>query len=1588
MLTTLHSNSSRFYFILAILVLGFALIAAGCSETTQNVPDPDGDIVDGDATADGDVEEVPGDADPDPEKTDTDEEPDPDGDDDADPDDIITDGDAGDTPTDGEESDEEPAQCVVRCICVDPVIVDFGAVQMGVPKTKTIRVSACGIDAVTLFEIRLSSDTSSEFSIIDNPVIGTTVLAPSQELLIDIKYLPSDPNPDEGRLVISSTDDVRSNIFVPLTSGFKGTASLGVQPEDIDFGELQAADLPARENFVLTCIPDMPDDNRPLTITDIKLSDDSSETLTIVEDDNCVPPIQLFPNESITCQVAFDSETPETYTATIQVDATDDVKEPQHTDIPVSAKLTEASLEVTPERVDFGYVITNTHHSQEVTLTNTGDAALNITTMALAIDASPFTVNMPADFLETPLLPGAENSKTFSVDYDPTVNESYDLNTIYIITASAPRFEIMLSGLSYDPCPDGFEADYEAGICIPRCTPGDRFCSGNGFRICLEDGQSLSEVIPCDDGTYCNDGACIQQICEPGIQQCSDEKDRVLRCNELGSEWVELLICQTSLMCRTSECVQLTTTSATCEETLEDGTACDDSDYCTINDICSDGICGGDDRDCADDNTCTQDICDSELQQCTHPPENTGTLCDDGNDCTVNDRCSDTGRCVGGDPKSCDDNNICTEDSCDPAVAGGCVNDVVENRECNDGNPCTENDYCDAQGMCQGGTEPDCNDDNPCTHDFCGQYGCQHTGLSGMSCDDNDPCTVNDYCQTGVCLGGGDLTCNDNNTCTFDHCVTAEGGCVYDPVIGASCNDSNQCTQNDICVDDGNGGAECQGGSTRDCNDDNDCTSEVCNPVSGCEYTNLDGTTCEDGNPCTENDSCFGGVCRPGTGPDCNDNNDCTRDTCEPGTGTCINEPLSMGTECSDGNACTQNDYCNGSGICISGSNPDCNDNNPCTDDICDPVEGCRNIPNNANICDDGDPCTTRDYCYNSVCRGDTIDTCEDGNDCTTDQCISGSGCTHTPRSGGCDDGNACTYNDRCVPGAGTSTCQGTAQTCNDNNACTDDSCDPASGCVYEPVVGRNCSDNNQCTIGDACDASGACVPGSDTLTCNDNNDCTLDQCNPLYGCQYPNVQNGAMCSDSNECTLGDYCSSGTCQPGSGSLSCNDDNDCTDDSCNPATGCVFLNDNNNTCSDNDPCTVGDSCQNGACVEGPNPRNCSDGNPCTDNWCDSSDYRADLNGCVTEGKANGTSCDVDNSLCTIDQCWNLNCIFNSDLDCDDGNECSQNLCEPATGCYNPPVNNGIACTDDGNDCTRDECISGACTHPFKPSTESCDDEAFCSIDDHCDGSGSCISGGNRDCTGQCTTGICLEGSDECQPVADYTPCDDGNANTVEDACINGECLGTSTWQTEGDCPGFPEMVKVPGTSYCIDKYESSVMDDPYCDGTQYGIGGDNYPGGFPNDVSGSNETTPLYACSLPDKRPSQYLTYFQAKRACENIGKGLCPASVWRGTCEHNQGWDYPYGNSYDGQTCHGGDHNPNDATVNTSSMSGCVNSYGAYDLSGNVEEWVEESCTFDGRRTYGGDFQDNSNSLQCGATNCRSKDAEREYVGVRCCKGF
>lgn len=579
---------------------------------------------------------------------------------------------------------------------------------------------------------------------------------------------------------------------------------------------------------------------------------------------------------------------------------------------------------------------------------------------------------------------------------------------------------------------------------------------------------------------------------------------------------------------------------------------------------------------------------------------------DSGNDDSGKDPGKDPDVPLDGDEAEPDDlatdpGDICEGPQCQPCPDDGLA--CTETGKNDEGECVTTllSDFCLVDDQCWFTLQPD--PDHPCL--FCvpdvdsGAF----TPHAGLPCDDGEPCTAGDTCgPNGECLAGGPTDCDDQNACTIDQCQPGLG-CVHTP-YDSTCNDNDACTYQDTCVN-----GKCVG-LKLPCKDANPCTDDLCLSASGCEFP-FNTLSCDDGNECTVADTCTEGECI-GQPLDCDDADPCTNDSCNPDFG-CINL-LHFGS-CDDEDACTVNDYCDGSHVCV-GYAVECDDVNPCTNDSCETDAGCIFTPN-ALPCDDGDPCTVGDTCSEGACQGTAKD-CEDGNFCTIDTCDS-FGCHHQVTTGVCNDYNACTENDDC----GSGNCVGVPVDCDDHNTCTTEDCLPEAGCIHTDQPGL-CDDGDPCTAGDHCQVGNCAGSPKD---CEDGDPCTTDGCGDSGVCFHQ--QHFGACEDGDLCTEEETCLEGTCK--GEPTDCDDDSVCTIDSCNPDWGCVYTAVPGD-CDDYSVCTVNDQCEDGICKG--IPIVCDDVNLCTNNHCDP------LDGCWYEPFAG--PCD-DGNICTIeDVCEGGNC----------------------------------------------------------------------------------------------------------------------------------------------------------------------------------------------------------------------------------------------------------------------------------------------------------------------------------------------------------
>lgn len=279
------------------------------------------------------------------------------------------------------------------------------------------------------------------------------------------------------------------------------------------------------------------------------------------------------------------------------------------------------------------------------------------------------------------------------------------------------------AGCQYEALPDGTGCENEN-----RCTASDicvsGVCQDGPAVVCLASGPcqrpgacdpftgACSEV-PLEDGTACSDGdACTEQTtCTAGLcgggepvvcasdnpcevaLACAPDRGCTTQPAPDGTLCVSDNPCVEAAQCTGGVCLPVREvvcaaldschrpgvcdpTTGLCSHPLApDGSACDDQDLCTTDDVCTAGLCGGIPLSC-DGGCLTNARCDPGEGRCVGDIAPDGTACDDGQLCTATASCA-AGRCVADTQVTCRAADAChAAGTCDP-VSGVCTQPVV-----------------------------------------------------------------------------------------------------------------------------------------------------------------------------------------------------------------------------------------------------------------------------------------------------------------------------------------------------------------------------------------------------------------------------------------------------------------------------------------------------------------------------------------------------------------------------------------------------------------------------------------------------------------------------------------------------------------------------------------------------------------------------------------------------------------------------------------------------------------------------------------------------------------------------------------------
>jgi formylglycine-generating enzyme required for sulfatase activity len=214
------------------------------------------------------------------------------------------------------------------------------------------------------------------------------------------------------------------------------------------------------------------------------------------------------------------------------------------------------------------------------------------------------------------------------------------------------------------------------------------------------------------------------------------------------------------------------------------------------------------------------------------------------------------------------------------------------------------------------------------------------------------------------------------------------------------------------------------------------------------------------------------------------------------------------------------------------------------------------------------------------------------------------------------------------------------------------------------------------------------------------------------------------------------------------------------------------------------------------------------------------------------------------------------------------------------------------------------------------------------------------------------------------------------------------------------------VEVEG-KFCVDRFEGSLVETS---------GGSEKP--WPANLPLLSSAT-YKAVSQSGRLPQGYISGEQAAKACAAAGKRLCTNAEWVQACRGPKNTDFPYGAAYQSGACneHGQDpkhkdpmhrlfgatpaydmREMNDPRLNLQpetvepggTFSSCKSGYGAYDMVGNLHEWVSDVDKSGRGRFNGGYFNEaDQHGPGCTYKTTAHLFAYHDYsTGFRCCSDY
>src|SRR6266576_1657234 len=308
---------------------------------------------------------------------------------------------------------------LIPTLAVVPTSLDFGTQPVGVASTpQTVTVTNNNSATVTFSSIAISGTNSTDFSNATDTCSPSGVAAGAQ-CTVSVTFTPSGPPTlNEVATLVFTDTDVNSPQNVSLSgSGSPSAPGVGLAPTSLSFGNQNVNTTSAAQTVTLTNTG-----NVALTINSIAPTGDFGEKssgATACPMSQATLPATAGSN-TCTISVTFTPTVAGARTGNLTI--TDNAGgSPQN--VSLSGSGSAPGVGLAPTTLAFGNQLMNTTSAaQTVTLTNTGNAALTISSIAASGDFAETSTGATACPISPATLPATagSNTCTISVTFTPT----------------------------------------------------------------------------------------------------------------------------------------------------------------------------------------------------------------------------------------------------------------------------------------------------------------------------------------------------------------------------------------------------------------------------------------------------------------------------------------------------------------------------------------------------------------------------------------------------------------------------------------------------------------------------------------------------------------------------------------------------------------------------------------------------------------------------------------------------------------------------------------------------------------------------------------------------------------------------------------------------------------------------------------------------------------------------------------------------------------------------------------------------------------------------------------------------------------